>query len=135
MASSQIHLLISSFKAYLWIAGYSSLQLEPKEPSLVRRWNLDSFNFDLWPGSRWVGWMNESQQSDSLEITFQFDNLRKFSAMALHTSHIVTRDVQGQRRAKKKILYLSEIKNNKLSGKPLQNKSKKVSRYSLTVYQ
>lgn len=50
MASSQIHLLISSFKAYLWIAGYSSLQLEPKEPSLVRRWNLDSFNFDLWPG-------------------------------------------------------------------------------------
>ncbi|XP_024084780.1 discoidin domain-containing receptor 2-like [Cimex lectularius] len=45
-------------------------------------------------GSRWVGWMNESQQSDSLELLFQFDNVRKFSAMNLYTSHIVTREVQ-----------------------------------------
>ncbi|KAF6200643.1 hypothetical protein GE061_005086 [Apolygus lucorum] len=45
-------------------------------------------------GSRWVGWMNESQQSDNLPILFQFDGVRKFSAMHLHTSHIVTRDVQ-----------------------------------------
>ncbi|XP_073975548.1 discoidin domain-containing receptor 2-like isoform X3 [Rhodnius prolixus] len=61
------------------VYGSDDFLLEAREPS---------------SGSRWVGWMNESQQSDSLEITFQFDNLRKFSAMALHTSHIVTRDVQ-----------------------------------------
>ncbi|KAL1117262.1 hypothetical protein AAG570_004588 [Ranatra chinensis] len=45
-------------------------------------------------GSRWVGWLNESQQGDALEIIFEFDGIRKFTSMHLHTSHVVTRDVQ-----------------------------------------
>ncbi|XP_046678301.1 LOW QUALITY PROTEIN: discoidin domain-containing receptor 2-like [Homalodisca vitripennis] len=45
-------------------------------------------------GSRWVGWLNDSQDSEPLEIIFEFDGVREFSAMHLHTSHVVTRDVQ-----------------------------------------
>lgn len=48
-------------------------------------------------GSRWVGWLNDSQDPEPLEIIFEFDGVREFSAMHLHTSHVVTRDVQVSR--------------------------------------
>ncbi|GLV42828.1 Discoidin domain receptor [Carabus blaptoides fortunei] len=45
-------------------------------------------------GSRWVGWSNESRSDEPLEITFEFDGPREFSAVHLHINNMFTRGVQ-----------------------------------------
>ncbi|XP_050311862.1 discoidin domain-containing receptor tyrosine kinase B-like isoform X2 [Anthonomus grandis grandis] len=45
-------------------------------------------------GSRWVGWSNEFRNGEPLEITIEFDGLREFNAVHLHTNNMFTRGVQ-----------------------------------------
>ncbi|GLH05397.1 Discoidin domain-containing receptor 2 [Gryllus bimaculatus] len=47
-------------------------------------------------GSEWVGWRNDSAAllGRPVEITFEFDHVRNFSAMFLHTSNLYSKDVQ-----------------------------------------
>ncbi|KAG8230045.1 hypothetical protein J437_LFUL000881 [Ladona fulva] len=45
-------------------------------------------------GNRWVGWLNESRPGQPLEITFEFDVTREFSALHLHANNMFTRGVQ-----------------------------------------
>ncbi|XP_065161384.1 discoidin domain-containing receptor 2-like isoform X2 [Atheta coriaria] len=45
-------------------------------------------------GSRWVGWRNTTLAGAPLEIVFEFDNVRDFSAIHLHANNMFTRNVQ-----------------------------------------
>jgi discoidin domain receptor family protein 2 len=47
-------------------------------------------------GYEWVGWRNDSQMmmGKPVEITFEFDRLRNFSAMYLHTNNLISQGVQ-----------------------------------------
>jgi discoidin domain receptor family member 2 len=47
-------------------------------------------------GFEWVGWNNDSVgvSGKPVELTFQFDNVRNFSAMVLHTNNMFTKGVQ-----------------------------------------
>lgn len=46
---------------------------------------LDDFTqtheYHVWPGYDYVGWRNESTASSYVEITFEFDRIRNFTAM------------------------------------------------------
>lgn len=57
----------------------------------------DNFRLDRGHGKgyEWVGWKNESGQvTRPVEITFEFDRVRNFSAMYLHTNNLFSKDVQ-----------------------------------------
>ena len=43
---------------------------------------------------KWVGWMNDGNFSEPLEILFEFVDYNQISAILLHTSHVKTREVQ-----------------------------------------
>ncbi|XP_008199917.2 epithelial discoidin domain-containing receptor 1 [Tribolium castaneum] len=45
-------------------------------------------------GSRWVGWNNDTREGEPLDITFEFDSIREFSAVHLHANNMFTRGVQ-----------------------------------------
>lgn len=47
-------------------------------------------------GFEWVGWSNDSVgiSGKPVELTFQFDSVRNFSAMVLHTNNMFTKGVQ-----------------------------------------
>lgn len=44
-------------------------------------------------GKRWVGWSNDST-GNQLELVFEFNGIRTFKEVKIHTSHIPTRDVK-----------------------------------------
>jgi len=44
-------------------------------------------------GYEWVGWKNESG-ARPVEIVFEFDRVRNFSAIHLHANNLFTKDVQ-----------------------------------------
>lgn len=50
---------------------------------------LDDFTqtheYHVWPGYDYVGWRNESTAGGYVEITFEFDRIRNFTAMKVHT--------------------------------------------------
>lgn len=52
--------------------------------------------FALAPGYEWVGWRNDTPgiSGGPVEIVFQFDRVRNFSAAHLHTNNLFTKDVQ-----------------------------------------
>ncbi|KAF7276711.1 hypothetical protein GWI33_009896, partial [Rhynchophorus ferrugineus] len=52
------------------------------------------FKFVLFLGSRWVGWSNEFRSGEPLEIVLEFDGIREFNAVHLHTNNMFTRGVQ-----------------------------------------
>ncbi|XP_019874685.1 discoidin domain-containing receptor tyrosine kinase B [Aethina tumida] len=59
----------------------------------------DNFRLDLagnGKGYEWVGWRNDTPgwAGHPLEILFQFDRVRNFSAAHLHTNNLFTKDVQ-----------------------------------------
>ncbi|CAH1395253.1 unnamed protein product [Nezara viridula] len=90
-----------------WTEDVAKLQNQPSKKILLRLLERGPF---LFPGgrdvedsvtvqrnrtgSRWVGWRNESQQGEYLEILFQFDDIRKFTAMHLYTNHFVGMEVE-----------------------------------------
>ncbi|KAL1440566.1 hypothetical protein MTO96_001123 [Rhipicephalus appendiculatus] len=51
-------------------------------------------------GYEWVGWRNDSLHSQPLELVFEFDAVRNFSAVFLHCNNMHTRDVQPFRAAR-----------------------------------
>ncbi|XP_065290553.1 discoidin domain-containing receptor 2 isoform X1 [Dermacentor albipictus] len=51
-------------------------------------------------GYEWVGWRNDSLHSQPLELVFEFDTVRNFSAVFLHCNNMHTRDVQPFRAAR-----------------------------------
>ncbi|XP_066592501.1 discoidin domain-containing receptor 2 isoform X2 [Prorops nasuta] len=59
-----------------------------------------------WTGYEWVGWKNETRNDTGrpVEIIFEFDYLRNFTAMHLHMNNFFTKDVQVFSHAK---VYLS----------------------------
>ena len=58
--------------------------------------SLSFFFFSLFQGFEWVGWSNDSVgvPGKPVELTFQFDSVRNFSAMVLHTNNMFTKGVQ-----------------------------------------
>lgn len=52
--------------------------------------------FPCFAGFEWVGWSNDSVgvPGKAVELTFQFDSVRNFSAMVLHTNNMFTKGVQ-----------------------------------------
>ncbi|XP_066156834.1 discoidin domain-containing receptor 2-like isoform X1 [Euwallacea fornicatus] len=63
---------------------------------------LDNFRMDIsyGKGNGWVAWKNDSFEAGFLELVFEFDQLRNFSAMQLHTNNFFSRNVQVFSRAK-----------------------------------
>lgn len=65
-----------------------------------------NFNFPCFPpfrsfshsylGYDWVGWRNDSLgwAGKPVEMVFEFDTVRNFSAMVLHTNNMFSKDVQ-----------------------------------------
>ncbi|XP_066256010.1 discoidin domain-containing receptor 2-like isoform X2 [Euwallacea similis] len=45
-------------------------------------------------GSRWVGWSSEGRNAEPLEMTVEFDGIREFNAVHLHSNNMFTRGVQ-----------------------------------------
>lgn len=63
------------------------------------RWKLNNPLLNIlypifFPGTRWVGWMNESLSGQPLEITFEFDGPKEFSSVHVHVNNMFTRSVQ-----------------------------------------
>lgn len=57
----------------------------------------DNFKLDVsgyGRGYEWVGWRNDSLHSQPLELVFEFDTVRNFSAAFLHCNNMHSRDVQ-----------------------------------------
>ena len=50
----------------------------------------------LQPGYEWVGWRNDTYGTDGkpVEMIFEFDSVRNFSAIILHTNNMFSKDVQ-----------------------------------------
>ncbi|XP_073975578.1 discoidin domain-containing receptor 2 isoform X4 [Rhodnius prolixus] len=81
---------------------------------------LDDFHMDVFghgKGYEWVGWRNDSFSTSGrpVEIVFEFDTLRNFSAMYLHTNNLYSKDVQVFSLAK---VYLS-VGGKLFSGEPI----------------
>ncbi|XP_022905687.1 discoidin domain-containing receptor 2 [Onthophagus taurus] len=80
----------------------------------------DNFRLDIsghGKGYEWVGWRNDTPGwvGHPLELIFEFDKVRNFSAAHLHTNNLYTKDVQVFSRAK---TYFS-IGGNLFSGEPV----------------
>lgn len=54
------------------------------------------FFYSFFAGFEWVGWSNDSVGSAGrpIELTFQFDTVRNFSAMILHTNNMFSKSIQ-----------------------------------------
>ncbi|XP_023246903.1 discoidin domain-containing receptor 2 [Copidosoma floridanum] len=80
----------------------------------------DNFRFDNGNGKgyEWVGWRNDTPNilGQAIEITFEFDYTRNFTAMHLHTNNYFTKDVEVFSRAK---VYVSND-NSQFIGEPVQ---------------
>ena len=57
---------------------------------------IDLFLSSILLGFEWIGWSNDSLgiSGKPIELTFQFDTVRNFSAMVLHTNNMFTKGVQ-----------------------------------------
>ncbi|XP_071552608.1 discoidin domain-containing receptor 2-like [Panulirus ornatus] len=51
-------------------------------------------------GYEWVGWKNDTRQTQPVEITFEFDSVRNFSAVHIYSNNFFTKDVQVFSRAR-----------------------------------
>ncbi|XP_042885478.1 discoidin domain-containing receptor 2-like [Penaeus japonicus] len=45
-------------------------------------------------GYEWIGWKNDTRQTRPVEITFEFDAVRNFSALHIYTNNFFTKDTQ-----------------------------------------
>lgn len=50
----------------------------------------------IFTGYEWVGWRNDTfgMAGKPVEMVFEFDSVRNFSAMILHTNNMFSKDVQ-----------------------------------------
>lgn len=57
---------------------------------------IDNFRSDRGHGKgfEWVGWRNDTSAGKPVEMIFEFDSVRNFSAMVLHTNNMYSKDVQ-----------------------------------------
>uniref|UniRef100_A0A8C3NUW1 Discoidin domain-containing receptor 2 n=1 Tax=Cyanoderma ruficeps TaxID=181631 RepID=A0A8C3NUW1_9PASS len=59
---------------------------------------LDDFTqtheYHVWPGYDYVGWRNESTAGGYVEITFEFDRIRNFTAMKVHCNNMFAKGVK-----------------------------------------
>ncbi|XP_021150057.1 discoidin domain-containing receptor 2 isoform X2 [Columba livia] len=59
---------------------------------------LDDFTqtheYHVWPGYDYVGWRNESTTGGYVEITFEFDRIRNFTAMKVHCNNMFAKGVK-----------------------------------------
>ncbi|XP_053107127.1 discoidin domain-containing receptor 2 isoform X2 [Hemicordylus capensis] len=59
---------------------------------------LDDFSqtheYHVWPGYDYVGWRNESMANGYVEITFEFDRIRNFTAMKVHCNNMFAKGVK-----------------------------------------
>ncbi|XP_070000871.1 discoidin domain-containing receptor 2-like [Penaeus vannamei] len=51
-------------------------------------------------GYEWIGWKNDTRQTRPVEITFEFDSVRNFSAVHIYTNNFFTKDTQVFSRAR-----------------------------------
>ncbi|TDG43433.1 hypothetical protein AWZ03_010135 [Drosophila navojoa] len=57
----------------------------------------DNFRMDIngfGKGYEWVGWRNDTLFGRPVEITFEFETVRNFSAVIIHTNNMFSKDVQ-----------------------------------------
>lgn len=52
-------------------------------------------------GQGWVGWKNDTRNGQPIEIKFEFDKIREFSAVHLYCNNQFQKDVQVKRFLKK----------------------------------
>lgn len=45
-------------------------------------------------GQNWVGWKNETREGQPVEIKFEFDKVREFSAVHVYSNNQFTKDVR-----------------------------------------
>ncbi|XP_012279165.1 discoidin domain-containing receptor 2 [Orussus abietinus] len=81
----------------------------------------DNFRSDVsdnGKGYEWVGWKNDTQNmlGRPVEIVFEFDVSRNFTAMHLHTNNFFSKDVQVFSHAK---VYLGADGANQFTGEPV----------------
>ncbi|XP_029474022.1 discoidin domain-containing receptor 2 isoform X2 [Rhinatrema bivittatum] len=59
---------------------------------------LDDFTqtheYHVWPGYDYLGWKNESSTIGYIEIIFEFDRIRNFTAMKVHCNNMFTKGVK-----------------------------------------
>ena len=58
-----------------------------------RRWRTDGATLSP-AGYEWVGWKNDSRHRQPVEITFEFETVRNFSAVHIYTNNFFTKDMQ-----------------------------------------
>ncbi|KAJ8985109.1 hypothetical protein NQ317_012759 [Molorchus minor] len=63
---------------------------------------LDNFRLDIGygKGNGWISWRNDSFSTGYIELLFEFDQVRNFSAVYLHTNNFFSRNVQVFSKAK-----------------------------------
>ncbi|XP_044316188.1 discoidin domain-containing receptor 2 [Drosophila rhopaloa] len=57
----------------------------------------DNFRIDtsgFGKGYEWIGWRNDTLLGRPVEITFEFETVRNFSAVVIHTNNMFSKDVQ-----------------------------------------
>lgn len=54
----------------------------------------DDFKSDFYNGQTWVGWKNDTRHNKPIEIKFEFDKVREFSAIHIFCNNQFTKDVQ-----------------------------------------
>jgi discoidin domain receptor family member 2 len=48
----------------------------------------------IFAGAGWVGWRNDTLRSRFVELIFEFDQVRNFSAVNLYTNNFFSKDAQ-----------------------------------------
>ncbi|CAL8278424.1 unnamed protein product [Lota lota] len=66
-------------------------------------WGLDDFLhspiYGMWPGYDYVGWTNRTFPRGYVEMVFNFDHIRNFTSMKVHSSNMFSRGVRLFRQA------------------------------------
>ncbi|XP_034472140.1 discoidin domain-containing receptor 2 [Drosophila innubila] len=79
----------------------------------------DNFRMDIngfGKGYEWIGWRNDTLFGRPVEITFEFETVRNFSAVIIHTNNMFSKDVQVFVHAK---VFFS-IGGRQFNGEPVQ---------------
>ncbi|BFF93401.1 discoidin domain-containing receptor 2 [Drosophila madeirensis] len=79
----------------------------------------DNFRNDIngfGKGYEWIGWRNDTLLGRPVEITFEFETVRNFSAVIIHTNNMFSKDVQVFVHAK---VFFS-IGGRQFGGEPVQ---------------
>lgn len=76
----------------------------------------DDFKTDFYnEGQTWVGWKNDTRQNKPIEIKFEFDRVREFSAVHIFCNNQFTKDVQVFSHAK----VMFSVGGKRFKGEPI----------------